>query len=190
MDRQSRLPKKRREPTIYSIYSRGLLTKHVSLPYVTIGKNLQSTIEAYVKKDIEGRCIKEGFVKPDSTKIITFSSGIIERGNIINFNVVFECDICFPVEGMLISCVVTNVNKAGIQAASSDEQPSPIVVFIARDHSFNTKGFSDVKEGDKCTIRVIGQRFELNDGKVSIIAELVKPPSKEKQNQPKIVIEN
>ena len=35
-------------------------------------------------------------------KLFRYSSGVIERGNKVVFEVVFECDICLPVEGMNI----------------------------------------------------------------------------------------
>jgi hypothetical protein len=47
-------------------------------------------------------------------------------------------------------------------------------VFIARDHHYNVADFGSVKEDDKFTVRVIGQRFELNDKFISIIGEFVK----------------
>ena len=77
---------------------------------------------------------------------------------------------------MLISCVAKNITKAGIRAESSTESPSPIVVFIAKDHNYDNPMFGDIKEGDEFTTRVIGQRFELNDKYISIIGELVKKP--------------
>ena len=96
---------------------------------------------------------------------------------------------------MLISCVAKNITKAGIRAESSIEVPSPIVVFIAKDHNYNNAQFSEIKEGDKFTAKVIGQRFELNDKYVSVIAELSKPKmdkeyfGKSKENsKPKLVI--
>ena len=52
------------------------------------------------------------------------------------------------------------------------EDPSPIVVFIARDHYYEKDYFNNVKEGDNIMIKVIGQRFELNDKYISIVAEL------------------
>lgn len=166
---------KRRETKITSIYSRCLITRNITLPITAIGKNIKETIEQNVSIHFEGKCIVEGYVKVGSIKVITFSSGIIARGTHVLFQVVFECDICFPVEGMLISCVAQNVTKAGIKASSAEETPSPIIVFIARDHNFNNSMFSEIKVDDKFNVRVIGQRFELNDKYVSIIGELVKP---------------
>jgi len=102
---------------------------------------------------------------------------------------VFECEICFPVEGMLISCVAKFITKAGIKAESEVDVPSPVVVFIARDHHYNVDFFSDIKDGDKITVKVIGQRFELNDKFISVIGELVKPKkdfTKGEKKQPRI----
>jgi DNA-directed RNA polymerase subunit E'/Rpb7 len=166
---------KRREVRITSIYSRCLITRKIVLPITCIGKTIKEIIEENIKSNFEGKCLVEGFIKPNSTKIITYSSGIIYRGSSVSFEVVFECEVCFPVEGMLISCFAKNITKAGIRAESANDVPTPVVVFIAKDHHYNISYFNEVKEGDKINIRVIGQRFELNDKYVSVIGELVKP---------------
>ena len=118
---------------------------------------------------------------------------MIQRGNNVLFDVVFECDVCFPVEGMLITCIAKNITKAGIRAESDVDVPSPIVVFIAKDHHYSVAHFAQVKEGDKITIRVIGQRFELNDKYISIIGELIKEKDYTQfkpQIKPRLVIED
>lgn len=186
--------KKKRDTKLQNIYSRSLLTRKIVLPINYIGKNLDDIIEEYIHNNFEGKCVVEGYVKPNSVKIIRYSSGLIERGNNIIFEVVFECDICFPVEGMLLSCVVKNIVKAGIRAESSNETPSPIIVFIAKDHHFTNQQFNEIQVNDTITVRVIGQRFELNDKYISVIGELVKEKdyvSKPKQNfKPRLVIED
>ena len=187
--------KKRKDTRQESVYSRCLLTRKIVLSINFIGKNLDEVIEEYIHNNFEGKCIVEGFVKPNSCKIIKYSSGLIERGSNIIFEVVFECDICFPVEGMLIKCVVKNVVKAGVRAESANDVPSPVVVFVAKDHHYNLQYFNDIQVGDYISVRVIGQRFELNDKYVSIIGELVKEkefPQKPKSQQykPRLVIED
>ena len=160
---------------------------------VNIGKNIQQTIERFIIENYEGKCVVEGFIKVGSCKIITYSSGLI-KGTNIGFEVVFECRICCPVEGMLIQCIAKNITKAGIRAESSDETPSPIVVFVTRDHHYMVQYFATIEEGNKFTARVIGQRFELNDKYVSIIAELVEPKKDytmpKEPSKPKLVIED
>lgn len=187
--------KKKRDNRIQTVYSRCMLTRKIVLPISTIGKTLKENIEENIKATFEGKCVVEGYVKPHSSKIITYSSGVIQGGNKVTFEVVFECDVCFPVEGMIIPCVAKNITKAGIRAESANDVPSPIVVFLAKDHHFNSIQFAEVKEGDKINVRVIGQRFELNDKYISIIAELVKEKEVpigafQKEKKPKIVIED
>jgi DNA-directed RNA polymerase subunit E'/Rpb7 len=183
---------KRKESKLTTIYSRCLITRNIVLPITNIGKNIKEVIEENIKSNFESKCLVEGFIKPNSAKIITYSSGIIYRGSSVSFEVIFECEVCFPVEGMLVSCVAKNITKAGIRAESATEVPSPVVVFIAKDHHYNVSHFNDVKEGDKINVRVIGQRFELNDKFVSIIGELVKEkefiPTENKK--PRIVIQD
>jgi len=197
MEPIAKLPQqRRRRDKLQTIYSRCLLTRKITLPFVIIGKNLQENIEENIKGNFEGKCVVEGFIKPGSVKIITYSCGIIQRGNLVLFEIVFECDVCFPVEGMIISCIAKNITKAGVRAESEGEVPSPVVVFIAKDHHYNVPQFAEIKEGDKINVRVVGQRFELNDKYVSIIGELIKEkefvanPKSKSMFKPKLVIED
>jgi DNA-directed RNA polymerase subunit E'/Rpb7 len=183
-------PNKYRQKEIKTVYSPCQITQNVILPMTAIGKNLQQTLENTITRMVGGKCIVEGYVKPGSIKVITFSSGIVKGDNIM-FAVVFNCEVCYPVAGMNLNCIAKNITKAGIRAESADEQPSPFVLFIARDHYFASDYFNSIEENQKVIARVIAQRFELNDKYVSIIAELV-PVAKEgrKENKPRLVLED
>jgi DNA-directed RNA polymerase subunit E'/Rpb7 len=159
---------------IENIYSKALLSRNINISINNIGKNFRDIIENILKHQIEEKCVVEGFIKKNSIKIITHSSGLI-KSNFISFDVVFECYLCFPVEGMLIKCIVKNITKAGIKAESSLETPSPFILFLSREHHYNNKYFNSLIEGDIFLSRVIGQRFELNDNHIYIIGELIKP---------------
>ena len=172
---------RRRDTRNDTIYAKSLITQKITIPVANVGKGIQSIIEKAISLNIEGRCIVEGFVKPGSVKIITHSSGVVKANNII-FEVVFECETCYPVEGMKFKCIAKNITKAGIRAESMSETPSPVVVFITRDHHYDSPSFSEVEEGDMITVKVIGHRFELNDKYVSIIAEL-SDSNKETENK-------
>lgn len=174
---------KKKEIILSSIYSRSIITRNIALQITVIGQNLKQVIEEYISFHYEGKCVVEGYIKPNSTKIITYSSGTIKRGNFVSFDIVFECELCFPVEGTIIHCIAKTNTKAGITAESADEKPSPVIVFVARDHHYSSSYFNEIKEGDRINIKVIGQRFELNDKYISIIGELIK------QHKPKLVIE-
>ena len=153
------------------LFSNALITKKIHVNIQNIGSNIKQTLERMIATEIEGKCIVEGYVKPGSTKIMTYSSGLV-HGAMVTFEVAYECGICSPVEGMNIVCIAKNITKAGIRAETNDS-PSPVVIFVARDHHYTTPYFSDVKENDEIVVKVIGQRYELNDKYISIIAELV-----------------
>ena len=148
-----------------------LITKRIPININNIGNNIKETLEKALAFQVEGKCIVEGYIKPNSIEIMTFSSGLV-MGSIVMFEVVFQCYVCSPVEGTNIHCIAKHINKAGIRA-EVNETPSPLVIFIARDHNYTTPLFSQIKENDEIKVRVIGQRFELNDKYISVIAELI-----------------
>ena len=155
------------------LYSRAVLSQKVQLPFILVGTNVETTIRHTISSKIEGKCIVEGYVRPGSIKIITISSGTLQ-GRFIEFDVVFECSICCPVEGMQIKCYAKNITQAGIRAFTNlDEKNSPVIIYVSRDHHSTNEYFNSIKEKDAIRIRVIGQRFELNDKQVSIIGELL-----------------
>lgn len=158
------------------VYMNALLTRKIHIPFNKISKNLKEILEKLIKKEIEGKCTIEGFIKPNSTNIISYSSGVLSA-NLVEFDVVFECLVCCPVEGMTIKCVVKNKTQAGIRALIN-EDISPVVIYISRDHHYNNKSFNLVKDDEEITIRVIGQRYELNDEQVSVIGEIIEPKTK------------
>jgi hypothetical protein len=162
------------------IYMQNVLIRKVHLDINEIGGNIAANLEKKLRREIESKCIKEGYVKPRSTKVLSYSCGVL-RSNKVEFVVTFECLVCRPVEGMKIfKCVAKNITKAGIRAElrTENDEPSPIVVFVARDHHYDNKYFATIKEEDEINVRVIGQRYELNDTYVSIIAEILEPKEK------------
>ena len=185
---------KYRQKEIKQVYSPCQITKSVILPMTAIGKALQQTLENTITKMVGGKCIVQGYIRPGSIRVITFSSGIVKGENIV-FDVVFNCEVCFPVAGMNMNCIAKNITKAGIRAESIDEQPSPFILFIARDHYYANSYFNSIEENEKFVATVIAQRFELNDKYVSIIAQLVPPRESregregEKKSKPKLIID-
>ena len=181
---------KYRQHEIKGVYSPCQITKNIVLPITAIGKNLLETLENTITKMVGGKCIVEGYVKPGSIRVITFSSGIVKGENIV-FDVVFNCEVWYPVSGMKLNCIAKNITKAGIRAESVDEQPSPFILFVARDHFYASEYFNSIEENDKFVARILAQRFELNDKYISIIAELV-PPFREtkKETKPMLVFDD
>ena len=153
------------------IYVPAMVSKKVVLPFTAIGRNIRDVLERHLAHEHEGKCNAEGYVRPRSTQLLAHSSGDLTDHGAVAFEVMYEYQACNPVEGMLITCVVQNVTQAGLQAHVVPE-PSPLIVFVSRDHHYSHPRFSKIKAGDEIVVRIIGQHFELNDPAVSVIGEL------------------
>jgi DNA-directed RNA polymerase subunit E'/Rpb7 len=155
----------------FGIYTNNLLTRKLRVPFQIIGRNVKDTLEHILSKVVEGKCMAEGFIRPGSVKILTYSNGYL-YGKYAIFDVVYECQSCSLVEGMVFTCVVKNISLAGIRAVMN-EPKTPIVVFVSRDHHYDRPEFIRLQEEAEIKVRVIGQRFEIGDESISVIAELV-----------------
>ena len=155
------------------IYKSALLSRKISIEFNLIGSNFVENIEKILKENYEGKCNKEGFIKYDSIELINYSVGVMDT-QYVNYDIVFKCMVCNPVEGTKLKCKIINITKAGIRAIyGDDENSSPIIIFIARDHNYNNKLFNKLKINDIINTKIIGTRYELNDDKIHIISELI-----------------
>ena len=169
---------------VYGVYIDSLLTKKVILSITEIGKNIKENLQRKLSDSMEGKCIEEGFIRPGSIRVETYSCGLVNTEN-IEFQTVFTCKICHPVEGMLVECTSKTITKAGIHAQVLDRDIVPVTVFVARDHHNMDRYFQSIKENTKILVKVIGIRYELNDPYICVLAKLLKedadmmgPPSK------------
>ena len=166
------LEKKQKKMKNIDLYSEVLDTEKILLKFNEVDKNVRNTIEKKLKSKLEKKCNINGYVKNNSLRIINFSSGSL-RGKNVEFTIVLQYKVCYPVEGTIIKCKVKNVTKAGIRAEINEkDEPSPLVIFVARDHHNNNDNFINIEENDNINVKIIGKRFELNDDYISVIAEL------------------
>jgi len=165
-----------------SVYMQSLLTCKTTLKITEIGSNLKDTLEKKIVKNVEGRCINEGYIRPNSVKILEYSSGNIVGEN-VEFMVSYECMICHPVENMKIQCKVHRVTQAGIHAQVIMDSVVPLTIFVARDHNYMIKLFSQIKENQEITVRIEGIQYSLNDPCITAIATLVDIEKERKQKE-------
>lgn len=170
-----------------AVYLKSILSKKIRLVITEIGENVKDNLKYKITSSIEGKCIAEGFIKPNSVKIVSYSSGNV-NADFVEFQTVFECLICCPVEGMEIECVSKTITKAGIHAQVIDSDGSiPVTVFVARDHHNTNKYFNSIKENAQIKVKVIGTRYELNDPYICVIGKLMDTTAISNQ-KPKIKI--
>lgn len=154
-------------------YIESLLSKKVVLKITDVGKNVKENLLKKIRNIVEGKCVAEGFIKPKSVEIVSYSSGLIKDDH-VEFQIIYKCMVCNPVSEMEIDCVVYNVTKAGIHAHVMDEADNvPITIFVARDYHQSVAEFENVAEKDNIKVKLIGVRFELNDPTITAIASFV-----------------
>ena len=160
----------------YGVYIRSILQMKIALSITEIGRNVTQNLENMIRMKTEGKCIAEGFIRPNSVRVLTYSSGLIKDDH-VEFCTTYECMVCYPVKDMMVSCTVSEVTKAGIHAYVKDVDSDnvPITVFVARDHHSTSKYFNSIKENALIEARIIGVRFELNDPSITTSAAIVEP---------------
>ena len=142
-------------------------------------KDLNSTLNKKIikriKQDVEGKCIKNGYVRKNSVKLVKRSLGQSLtshfNGNVI-FHVEYLVDLCNPLEGAIIECSVINSNKIGILAVINGVEDSPLNILLAKQHHINNPEFEDLRDRDIIKIRVLGKRYEFGDSQITIIGLL------------------
>jgi DNA-directed RNA polymerase subunit E'/Rpb7 len=159
------------------LFVNSVLTHRVVLKPTELSVIIKDVLVKKKKRAVENRCIKEGYVLPDSVNLEEYSCPKIDRGNIIYY-VKYSCKICYPVEGMILECTCDIKSRAGIHAMyeyvmETNEVIRPIEIFVYRDHNLADAVFNRIKEKDKIKVCIIGTRIEIGNSTVAVIAKLV-----------------
>ena len=151
------------------LYHASLLSRSLSIPISAMGGNIHEVLMDQLSQ-VEGQCLEEGYIKKGSINIVRHSCGVL-KGGFVSIQVVFECEVSNPVPGQTFTCVVEHNTRAGIKGRL-DSSEKPFVIFLARDHHHHIPNFSDIKENEKIKVTVLGQRYEIHDPTISVIAVL------------------
>ena len=113
--------------------------------------------------------INEGFIEKlyrNSKHFCWFA-----KENCFEYAVLFECK-SYPVDGMIIECIIQNITKVGVKARIPHPD-NPLVLFVSRDLHLSNDDFANLEINDTIRVKVIGVRFEINDHFVSVICEFI-----------------
>merc|ERR1711871_419867 len=170
-----------------SIYCQNILNEKVCIKPSDLSKqnDILEIIAKKLSKKIEGKCIKQGFVKRGSLQIINRSVGKIYDGHFtgdIVYKVKFSVEVCNPPEGQIVNCTIYNNNKMGIIAGIGDNsKDSPLMILLPRHHHQDKDLFRDIDVGDSIAVEIIGKKFELNDNKIHVVASLISKNAKKEK---------
>jgi DNA-directed RNA polymerase subunit E'/Rpb7 len=153
-----------------NIYFNTVLTKKLLIQSKHLDENIDEYINTVLKKKIEGKCVDEGYIKPDTTKIIKKGVGMLLGSRFtgdITYNIAYTAEICNPVVGNIIDCKVRFVNKLGLLGNNG-----PITIIVGKQFHDAEEEINNIKEGDIVKVEVIAKKFSLNDTEIKIIAKL------------------
>ena len=162
-----------------NIFEEGLIQRDIelgileldSIPPGKFHENLKKYIQQKINLQIGGKCIEDGYIKPNSINIHSISVGEV-RHSMVRYSVVCACHIALPVEGMIVECIAQTITNGGIKAAVAEyPHDSPMVIFIAKELTLSS--MPTISENDIFKAKIVGVHFELNDPYVSAIARIV-----------------
>jgi DNA-directed RNA polymerase subunit E'/Rpb7 len=153
-----------------NIYFHTVLTKKLLIESKYLDENIDEYINKLLRNKIEGKCVDEGYIKPDTIKIIKKSAGILLGSRFtgdITYKVAYTAEICNPVIGNIIECKVRFVNKLGLLGNNG-----PITIIVGKQFHDSEDDINNIKDGDTVKVEVIAKKFYLNDTEIKIIAKL------------------
>lgn len=160
---------KKKEPFTKSIITHTCVIEMNEL----YNSNVRLVLEKLLKSEFEGKCKEQGYIKPDTINIISYSCGLL-ADTTITIETTFECMIFNTFEGDVMDCIAESMTQsAGIQAKIKGEKTSPFIVLIPRDFHKDNPQFFEIQVGDSITVRTIKTNFILNDKIMYVIGQLV-----------------
>jgi DNA-directed RNA polymerase subunit E'/Rpb7 len=160
--------KKNETPGISSgdeLYLPCVVDRVVSLSILDMEESPENQITSLLREQVEGLCIKQGYVRPNTVQLRSVSAGKLS-GSDIHFNTTFRADVCLPLEGMVVQCKVVTVTKAGLNCTVYDKGANvfPITVFITRQS--HDDPISNVNPGDNIRVKLYASTFQINDSRI------------------------
>ena len=158
------------------LYRNVFLEEYIYLKPADLNNKIDDIIMQKLKRKVEGKCIKVGYVVPDSIKILTRSLGIINNTNfdgITMYKVKYSVDVCNPAVGQIIHCTVFNIDKSQVISYVNNPETSPLEVFLFKHHHTGNTEFAGLKIGDMISVRVGGSKWEYRDKQIITIAQFV-----------------
>lgn len=168
-----------------NIYFNNIVKKKIIISPKHMG-NIDNYIESYLKNNYEGKCIAEGYVKPDTIKIVRRSIGAITGSRFsgdVTYMIEYSAEICNPVIGNVIECKVKNINKLGLLCNNG-----PITVIVGKKFHDNLEDINKIKEGDSINVEIIAKKIQLNKEEIQVVGKIFSNTPSSKKNIKKAMV--
>ena len=160
----------------YELYKNVILDEFIYLKAADLNNKIDDIILLKLKKKVEGKCIKIGYVMPNSIKIVMRSLGIINNANfdgITTYKVKYTADICNPIIGSVIQCTVGNIDKSQVICYVDNPDKSPVEIYLFKHHHLGNTEFLQLEKGDVINVKIGGSKWEYRDKQIISIAQFI-----------------
>jgi ribA/ribD-fused uncharacterized protein len=137
----------------------------VALTAKDLSKDIESIdklLEEKIKTQYEGKCSRNGYVVPNSVKLLSRSAGLVEKGRFtgdILFYAEAESTVLQPPDGYKLEGEVIRKNKMGMYVNYKDA----IRVIVPRDLHIGDEEFDEVQVGEIVKVEIKKSRYQVND---------------------------
>jgi hypothetical protein len=158
------------------LYKNVILEEFIYLKSADLNNKIDDIILKKLKKKVEGKCIKIGYVIPNTINIIMRSMGIINNANfdgITTYKVKYTTDICNPAIGQHVQCQISNIDKSQIICYVDTPEKSPIEIYLFKHHHLGNIEFAELQPGDIINVKIGGSKWEYKDKQIISIAQYI-----------------
>lgn len=140
----------------------------VALTAKDLSKDIESIdklLEEKIKTQYEGKCSRNGYVLPNSVKLLSRSAGLIEKGRFtgdILFYAEAESTVLQPPDGYNLEGEVIRKNKMGLYVNYRDA----IRIIVPRDLHIGDEEFEKVQVGEIIQVEIKKSRYQVNDSSI------------------------
>lgn len=137
-------------------------------------RSLEKFILIKLQKELDGKCIGDGFVISKSIKLVERSEIYFPHEALQLFysiDIIYQYIICNPNPGVKLNCVVVSKSKIGVIAKLNSDL-SPLIILVPNDCCQGRNINELYLENSQIKVEVIGKKFEQNDKKITVIAKV------------------
>ncbi len=125
-----------------------------------------------MRKQLEGKCTKHGFLIPGSLKLLSRSYGYMEKGTFTADSLYYmkaQGRVYNPPNGTVVEGVVMRKSKAGLYIIIENA----VHVMVVRDLHIGNREFDAVELGDTIRVEIKKSRFQINDPHILSIGQFL-----------------
>jgi len=159
------------------LYKILLLEEYIYIKPIELNNKIDDIILSKLKKKVEGKCIKYGYIMPNSIEIKTRSLGMINNASFdgkTTYKINYTAEVCNPTINQIIQCNVGNIDKSQVICYIDEKSDnSPIEIYLFKHNHVGNVIFASLKEKDIINVKIGGSKWEFKDTQINSIAEFI-----------------